>query len=168
MYPPDSSGRRPSQHTQLQYVSPTQREAYERSEATRVVQPARDYYPNQPTGNYGPPPYNQSTSLRTTGTSTPTARRAEPTVTRGAGDYTSSESSSSGGGQRPHTQPTLTKYWYCCMAGCPNNGPYIEGLYENCYNGCGHTKCLGCRREIYSLRDRPPADYQSSKPWRRS
>lgn len=165
MYPPDPSGRRPSQHTQLQYANPAQRQAHERFVPTGSAQAGYSYHSYQPTPSYISPPYNPVNPLRTTDNHTAAARRAEPTIITRAGDNTSS-GSSSGGGQRPHTEPTITRYWFCCTPGCPNNGPYIEGLYEVCY-GCERPKCLGCRREIVSLRDRPPVENQSSRPKRR-
>lgn len=165
VYPPDPSGRRPNQYTQLQYANPAQRESFERFEAARMSRTGCDSYSNQIPGNTGLLSYNQTVPDRSAGQPTPTARRAEPTSIRRAGDNTAS-ASSSGGSQRSRTQPTPTRYWYCCNPGCPSNGPYIERLYENCYNGCGHRRCLGCRRQIVSLIEEPPIEYASSRPRR--
>lgn len=157
MYPPDQSGRRPNEHTILQYANDTQREAYEHFERTQRNQTATSHQRNQTVRNTGPPHYNYPSPGRTTDAHTTTARSYEQTYITRVGDNTSSESSN-GGNPRPRTERTLTRYWYCCNYNCPSPGPYIEGLYSSCLHGCGREQCRNCRREIVSLRDRPPAE----------
>lgn len=161
MYPPHPSGRRPNQHTQLQFANPEQRRASEWFEATRLSQTGRHYYSNQPTSDTGPLSYNQTAPLQMASYPTPTARHAEPTSIRRAGENTSF-ASSSGASQRTRTQYPPTEHWYCCNSGCPNNGPYNKKLYASCI-GCEHKRCLGCRREIW-----PPVDHILSRSKRPS
>ncbi|KAI4179245.1 MAG: hypothetical protein L6R41_007959 [Letrouitia leprolyta] len=61
MYPPDQSGRRPNEHTILQYANDTQREAYEHFERTQRNQTATSHQRNQTVRNTGPPHYNYPT-----------------------------------------------------------------------------------------------------------
>lgn len=161
VYPPDPSGRRPNEYTQLQFASPAQREAYERSEAARLPLAGPIQWPNEQPHHAGLAMTNHTAPQWMMGAGTMTAGTARPTVISGGGDYTSSEGSN-GPRSRPPTQPTRTRYWYCCTPGCIYPGPYIEDLYDNCIHGCGAVRCSRCRREIVSLRDRPPAHVSSS------
>lgn len=165
MYPPDSCGRQPNEHARLQYANEAQREAYEQFQTTQRNQAAATHQGNQPAHSVGPPLYNNAGPRRTSGAPTTMMSSYEPTYITRVGDNTSSESSS-GSNSRPRTERTLTRYWYCCNHGCPNNGPYIESIYSDCALGCGHVKCRRCRREIVSLRDRPPAEVPSRPSYR--
>ena len=157
MYPPDRSGRRPNEYTQLQYANPAQREARREFEAS-TFNTDPNYAQNEYSYYAGPAATNRA-ALQRTSTTHATTERLQ--FIRGGGDYTSSEGSN-GPVSRPRTQPTRTTYWYCCNEGCPMRGPYIEAVYDNCALGCGRVRCSGCPREIVSLRDRPPSDIPSS------
>ncbi len=154
-YPPDRSGRRPSEHTLLQYASPTYLATTQGPESARCYRATSAYQQNDDNRN-------RTSPQRTTGNATTRVRRGSTPVVRGGGDYTSSGSSNSTT-TRPRTQPTRTRYWYCCTPGCHSPGPYIESLYGNCVLGCGALKCPDCRREIVSLRDREPANISPAR-----
>lgn len=149
-YPPDRSGRRPSEHTLLQYASPAHFATSQGPESARYSRASSAHQQNDDNRSWTSP-------QRTMGNATTMARRGSTPVIRGGGDYTSSEGSNRTT-TRPRTQPTRTRYWYCCTPGCPSPGPYIESIYDNCALGCGALKCPDCRREIVSLRERAPAD----------
>ena len=141
--------------TQLQYAGPAQFANFHESDAARY---SRTYPAYQQDEYYR----NRASPQRTTYDNTTTARRATTPIVRGGGDYTSSEGIN-GSQTRPRPQPTRTRYWYCCTPGCPNPGPYIESIYENCVLGCGAPKCPECRREIVSIREPAPADGMNSR-----
>ncbi|KAL8764576.1 MAG: hypothetical protein Q9194_006968, partial [Teloschistes cf. exilis] len=155
-YPCDESGRRPNEHAILQYANPSQREAYQRFLAAQSSQHVGVPQPDDRRHHTGTPQYNYDAPRPATMGPTGTApQRMTPTIMTSGVDY--------GSRARPDIQQPQTGYWYCHADGCPNSGPYIEGMYANCIHGCGARRNPGGRQEIHhSLLSRAPTDVPSS------
>ncbi|KAL9586885.1 MAG: hypothetical protein Q9212_000629 [Teloschistes hypoglaucus] len=161
-YPCDESGRRPNEHASLQYANPSQREAYQRLLAAQSNQHVAVHQPDNQRHGTGTPQYNYDAPRQATmGPTSRAPQRVAPTTITGGSDYTSL-GGSIGSGTRPDIQQPQTRYWWCSAPGCPYRGPYLESVYANCYHGCGATRNPGGHQEIYSLRERAPADVPSS------
>lgn len=145
LYPPDLSGRRPSQWTQLQYVSPDQRAALqdppvpERPSSVNHQPEQRPQHLGRNT-SYGA--YNRTMGDTRLYYENPSIRHTNS----GPGNRTSPESSNRSNFCRQHPQPTRTPYWYCCRQ-CTYPGPHISSLYASCSN-CGVPRCSQCPEEL--------------------
>lgn len=123
LYPPDASGRRPSSHTELQYVSPADRARATNQAGHQATDVARGN--NQQYHTNATQPSHTTSSYRPT--SYPFTARS------GTANSPLLESSTRGA------------FWYCCHPDCLNRGPYSFALHCSCTAGCQRPRCDRCR-----------------------
>lgn len=153
-YPPDPSGRRPSERTLLQYANPAERAAdqgrggdqqYQQNISPRLNSTSQPRLSQQ----------NQHSALDLTPTS---SRRhaGESYENSGNAGGNSSLSRSNNSGHHSRTEPQRIEYWRCCQPGCGQVGRYISRIHVTCIAGCRRPRCLQCSSETEISRDYPP------------
>ena len=151
-YPPGSSGRWPSQLSELQYVNPTQRPAQQNRLATelpRCAQGQPEQHPQYSTHNSSSEPHYRNMN---TGTQLYSGYPLTRRTVEGSGSRTLSYSSNGSNPRRPRPQPTRTPCWYCCQR-CAGSGPHISSLHVSC-SYCGVRRCEQCREVVLEVQDR--------------
>ncbi|EEH21676.2 hypothetical protein PABG_03892 [Paracoccidioides brasiliensis Pb03] len=157
LYPPDPTGKRPSQHTFLQYASPTDRRYYEDLRLTQQQQ-YNDANPSRKTSHpvrekgersvelLSEPAvqFNSRLKLQTR------ERRVTETSTGEAHDKISENRESLRELRSPRRR--FTRIWTCCHS-CVLPGPY-SSFYSQCL-GCDAPKCPNCIEVLVPLQESP-------------